>query len=92
MIHYLGFYRNEQYVAHLDVPGANDTVMLTMTKVLRFKSNLRLEWELPFSLVQGVNIEDTGILFQCKTGRGRDRFVYITDTSSKVWFFSQIEQ
>ncbi|GJJ09687.1 hypothetical protein Clacol_003911 [Clathrus columnatus] len=88
-----GSYRNEQYVAHYDLPGGDNTLMLTMSKVLSLRSNkLRLDWELPFSQIQGINIEDSGILFQSKSGRDRDRFVCIADSSAKVWFFTQIEQ
>ena len=67
--------------------------MLTMSRVLSFWSTkLRLDWDLPFSRVQGINIEDNGILFQDKAGKDRDRFVYISDPKSKAWFFTQIEQ
>ncbi|KIJ26913.1 hypothetical protein M422DRAFT_55306 [Sphaerobolus stellatus SS14] len=89
-----GAYRSELYVSHIDITGGGDnTVMLTMSRVLSFWSTrLRLDWELSFAQVQGINIEDNGILFQHKAGRERDRFIYIADPSAKVWFFSQIEQ
>ncbi|KAF8516153.1 hypothetical protein BU17DRAFT_51124 [Hysterangium stoloniferum] len=88
-----GAYRNERYVAHFDLPGGDNAIMLTTSRVLSFWSTkLRLVWELPFSQVQGVIIEDNGILFRNKAGKERDRFIYITDPSSKTWFFSQIEQ
>ncbi|EIW57702.1 uncharacterized protein TRAVEDRAFT_48735 [Trametes versicolor FP-101664 SS1] len=55
-----GRFRTETYVAHLNLPGGDNVVLLTTTKVLSFWSNkLRLEWELPFTQVQGVTIEDT---------------------------------
>lgn len=67
--------------------------MLTMSRVLSFWSTkLRLDWDLPFSHVQGISIEDNGILFQHKGGRDRDRFVYIADSGSKAWFFAKLEQ
>ena len=88
-----GAYRNELYVAHIDLPGGDNTIMLTMNRILSFWSTkLRLEWELPFAQVQGITIEDNGILFQHKGGREKDRFVYIADPSTKVWFFGQIQQ
>ena len=88
-----GAYRSELYVAHIDIPGGDNVVMLTMSRVLSFWSTrLRVDWELPFSQVQGINIEDSGILFQHKAGRDRDRFVYIANASAKVWFFGEIEQ
>ncbi|KAF8591826.1 vacuolar protein sorting-associated protein 13 [Ramaria rubella] len=88
-----GAYCKECYVAHFDLPGGDNAVMLTMSRVVSFWSTkLRLDWELPFPHVQGINIEDNGILFQNKAGKEYDRFVYISDSGSKVWFFSQIEQ
>ncbi|KAI0361599.1 vacuolar protein sorting-associated protein 13 [Trametes cingulata] len=86
-----GRYRTETYVAHLNLPGGDNVVLLTTTKVLSFWSNnLRLEWELPFTQVQGVTIEDTGIKFAHKAGKEHDKFIFIPDKSSQTWFFSQI--
>ncbi|TCD71537.1 hypothetical protein EIP91_008918 [Steccherinum ochraceum] len=86
-----GAYRNELYVAHINLPGGDNVVLLTSTKLLSFWSNrLRLEWELPFTQVQGVTIEDTGIRFAHKAGKEHDKFVIIPDKSSQSWFFGQV--
>ncbi|KAH9898385.1 vacuolar protein sorting-associated protein 13 [Cubamyces lactineus] len=86
-----GRYRNETYVAHLNLPGGDNVILLTTTKVLSFWSNkLRLEWELPFTQVQGVTIEDTGIKFAHKAGKEQDKFIFIPDKKSQTWFFSQV--
>ncbi|RPD62925.1 vacuolar protein sorting-associated protein 13 [Lentinus tigrinus ALCF2SS1-6] len=86
-----GAYREETYVAHLNLPGGDNVVLLTTTKVISFWSNkLRLDWELPFTQVQGVTIEDTGIKFAHKAGKQHDKFIYIPDKSSQTWFFSQV--
>ncbi|CDO71578.1 hypothetical protein BN946_scf184911.g48 [Trametes cinnabarina] len=86
-----GKYRNETYVAHLNLPGGDNVILLTTTKVLSFWSNkLRLEWELPFTQVQGVTIEDTGIKFAHKAGKEYDKFIFIPDKKSQTWFFSQV--
>ncbi|OSX67568.1 hypothetical protein POSPLADRAFT_1064162 [Postia placenta MAD-698-R-SB12] len=86
-----GAYRNELYVAHINLPGNDNVVLLTASRVLSFWSNkLRLEWELPFTLIQGVTIEDSGIRFAHKTGRDHDQFVSIPDKTSQAWFFSQV--
>jgi vacuolar protein sorting-associated protein 13A/C len=88
-----GAYRTELYVAHFDLPGGDNAIMLTMSRILSFWSTkLRLDWDLPFSHVQGISIEDTGILFQHKAGIDRDRFVYVADPGSKAWFFAKVEQ
>lgn len=75
----------------LDLPGGDNVVLLTSTKLLSFWSNrLRLEWELPFTQVQGVTIEDTGIRFAHKGGKELDKFVIIPDKASQSWFFGQV--
>jgi len=86
-----GAYRKELYVAHINLPGGDNVVLLTSTKILSFWSNrLRLEWELPFTQVQGVTIEDTGIRFAHKAGKEHDKFVIIPDKASQSWFFGQV--
>ncbi|KAK7064233.1 hypothetical protein R3P38DRAFT_3417731, partial [Favolaschia claudopus] len=86
-----GTYREESYVAHINAPGGDNVVLLTSSRVLSFWSRkLRLEWELPFTQVQGVTVEDTGIRFAHKAGREHDKFVFIQDKSSGSWFFSQV--
>jgi len=87
-----GDYRKESYVAHLDLPGGDNVVLLTTTRLLSFWSTkLRLEWDMPFSNIKSVTIEDTGILFGDKDG-DKDRFVHIPKTSSKTWFFGEISR
>ena len=74
-----------------DLPGGDNVILLTTSRVLSFWSNkLRLEWDLPFAHVQGVTIEDTGIKFAHKNGRENDKFIYIPDKSSQSWFFAQV--
>ncbi|TFK57082.1 DUF1162-domain-containing protein [Heliocybe sulcata] len=86
-----GRYRRESYVAHINLPGGDNVVLLTAERILSFWSRrLRLEWELPFTHVRGVTIEDTGIRFAHKSGREHDRFVLIPDKASQTWFFGQV--
>ncbi|PCH33647.1 vacuolar protein sorting-associated protein vps13 [Wolfiporia cocos MD-104 SS10] len=86
-----GAYREELYVAHLTLPGSDNVILLTASKVLSFWSKkLRLEWELPFTVVQGVTIEDTGIRFAHKAGKDQDKFVFIPDKTTQTWFFGQV--
>jgi len=86
-----GAYRDEFYVAHINIPGGDNIVLLTAARVVSFWSRrLALEWGLPFTHIQGVTIEDTGIRFAHKAGKEHDKFVYIPDKSSQNWFFGQI--
>jgi len=86
-----GAYRNECYVAHINCPGADNVVLLTASRLLSFWSKkLMLEWDLPFTLIQGVTAEDTGIRFAHKAGKEHAKFAFIPDKASQSWFFSQI--
>ncbi|QRV76706.1 vacuolar protein sorting-associated protein 13 [Ceratobasidium sp. AG-Ba] len=88
-----GRFRNEFYVAHIDLPGGDTVAMLTTSRIMCFSVNkLRLEWEMPFSSLQGVTIEDTGIRFTGRSGHEHDRFVPIPKSSPKKWFFHEIEK
>lgn len=74
-----------------DLPGGDNVVLLTASRVFSFWSRkLVMDWDLPFTHVQGVTIEDTGIRFAHKAGKEHDKFVYIPDKSSQTWFFGQI--
>ncbi|KAF8898743.1 hypothetical protein BD779DRAFT_1795358 [Infundibulicybe gibba] len=86
-----GAYREESYVAHINSPGGDNVVLLTASRVLSFWSKkLRLDWELPFTQVQGVTVEDTGIRFAHKAGKENDKFAFISDKASQSWFFEQV--
>jgi vacuolar protein sorting-associated protein 13A/C len=66
-------------------------VLLTTTRVLAFwTKRLRLEWDLPFTLVNGVNIEDRGVRFAHRDGRQQDKFALVPDKASQQWFFQEI--
>jgi len=86
-----GAYRKEHYVAHITSPAGDNVVLLTQTKVLSFFSRrLRLDWELPFTQIQGVTAEDNGIRFAHRLGREHDKFALIPDKSAQSWFFNQV--
>lgn len=86
-----GAYRKDAYVAHIDSPGSDNVILLTSTRVLSFWSKkLRLDWDLPLAMVQGIAVEDTGIRFTHKSGKDHDKFVFIPDKTSQAWFFGQI--
>jgi vacuolar protein sorting-associated protein 13A/C len=74
-----------------DDAGGDNVVLLTTTRVLSFWSKrLRLEWDLPLTMVQGVTTEDNGIRFSHKSGKDQDKFVLIPDKNAQAWFFAQI--
>ncbi|KAK7468899.1 Vacuolar protein sorting-associated protein 13 [Stygiomarasmius scandens] len=86
-----GAYRREFYVAHINTPGSDNVVLLTMSRILSFWSKkLRLDWELPLTQVKGITVEDTGIRFAHKAGKEHDKFVFIPDKASQSWFFERV--
>ncbi|TFY80723.1 hypothetical protein EWM64_g3289 [Hericium alpestre] len=86
-----GAYRNESYVAHLNLPGGDSVALLTMAHVIVFRTtNLPVEWVMPLTVIQGVTIEDNGIRFAHTTSKDQDRFIIVTDKSAQSWFFGQI--
>ncbi|KIY71623.1 vacuolar protein sorting-associated protein 13 [Cylindrobasidium torrendii FP15055 ss-10] len=86
-----GAYRKEKYVAHFNSPGSDNVALLTSSRVLSFwAKTLKLDWDLPFTEVQGVTVEDTGIRFAHKAGKAHDKFVFIPDKASQSWFFERV--
>ncbi|KAG5639247.1 hypothetical protein H0H81_005321 [Sphagnurus paluster] len=91
-------HQNMRYRSYIDwfigLPDSSaddNVVLLTASRVLSFTSkNLRLDWELPFTDVQGVTVEDTGIRFAHKAGKENDKFAYIPDKNSQSWFFGHV--
>jgi vacuolar protein sorting-associated protein 13A/C len=76
---------------HQDSTGDDIVVLLTASRVLSFRSKkLQLDWDLPFTQVQGVTVEDTGIRFAHKAGKEHDKFAFIPDKGSQSWFFGQV--
>ena len=75
----------------LDSPGGDNVVLLTSSRVLSLWSKkLRLDWDLPFTAVRGVTVEDTGIRFAHKAGKDHDKFVFVPNKSSQSWFFGEV--
>lgn len=58
--------------------------------MLFWSRNLRLDWELSFTEIQGVTVEDTGIRFAHKAGNENDKFAFIPDKGSQSWFFAHV--
>ena len=88
-IHYFTLY--SYHLSCSDSTGDDTVVLLTASRVLSFWSKrLQLDWDLPFTQVQGVTVEDTGIRFAHKAGKDNDKFAFIPDKGSQSWFFGQV--
>jgi len=86
-----GVYASEVYVAHINTPEGDNVVLLTSSRVLSLWSKkLQLNWDLPFTMVRGVTVEDTGIRFAHRAGKDHDKFVFVPNKSSQSWFFGEV--
>jgi len=86
-----GAYRQEFYVAHINLPGGDGVTLLTANRVLTFGTRkLRLSWDLPLTQVKRVVNEDHGIRFVHKTGKDLDKLILLDDKKSQAWFYEQI--
>ena len=76
-----------------EIQGGDNVVLLTTSHIISFYSvKLRLDWSLKLSQLAGVTAEDTGILFSDRAGSDYNRFTYIPERETRVWFFGQIEK
>ncbi len=76
-----------------EIQGGDNVVLLTTSHIVSFYSvKLRLDWSLKLSQLAGVTAEDTGILFSDRAGSDYNRFIYIPEKETRVWFFGQIEK
>jgi len=86
-----GRFRNEPYVAHIELPGRDNAVILTASTIVSFSpTKLKIYWEIPFSRLDEVVIEDSGIRFSEKA-REYDQFVP-APKKSKLRFYKEIEK
>ncbi|GAA6006460.1 hypothetical protein JCM10207_004941 [Rhodosporidiobolus poonsookiae] len=84
-----GKYFNETYVAHLDLPSSEETlvVILTTTRILLVKINkLKVGWDVPIADLQTISLESTGITLVLRGGVSGP-FLAVPDQSARTWLF-----
>ncbi|KAF0534769.1 vacuolar protein sorting-associated protein 13 [Gigaspora margarita] len=90
-----GKYFNDEYVAHLSLMENDEQIiMLTRSRMMLVKikkRGLKVDWEVPFSDLQAINLQNTGILLTLR-GNNAGPFIPIQDRSNKEWFERQVEQ
>ncbi|KAF2434405.1 vacuolar protein sorting-associated protein 13 [Tothia fuscella] len=85
-----GKFFNDDYVAHLELPGKDLMVMLTYNGILLVKTKkLQSEWDVPLKDVQTISKERTGIAITLKGGTNGP-FVPVGDEQSRNWLYRQI--
>src|SRR5690606_5750324 len=64
-----GKYFDEDYIAHLELPGRDMIVMLTYNHIMLLRANkLRSEWDIKLTEIQRISKERTGMSITLKGG------------------------
>ncbi|OLL22292.1 Vacuolar protein sorting-associated protein 13 [Neolecta irregularis DAH-3] len=81
---------DEQYLAHLELPGNDKIMMLTYSRIMLIKSKrLTIEWEVAFKELQTISLEKTGIALVLRGGL-QGPFVPIDTEISRLYLYRKI--
>ena len=85
-----GKYFNEDYIAHMELPGKDMLVMLTYDRIMLLRAKkLRVEWDVKLTDVQTISKERTGMSMGLKGGTNGP-FIPVQEESSRNWLYKQI--
>ncbi|KAL8692671.1 MAG: hypothetical protein Q9218_002344 [Villophora microphyllina] len=85
-----GKYFNEDYIAHLELPGKDMMVMLTYNRIMLVKmKKLKMEWDIKLNDIQTISKERTGMSVTLKGGTNGP-FIPVQEESSRNWLYKQI--
>ena len=85
-----GKYFNEDYIAHLELPGKDMLVMLTYDRIMLVRAKkLKMEWDIKLTDVQTISKERTGMSIGLKGGTNGP-FIPVQEESSRNWLYKQI--
>lgn len=85
-----GKYFNEDYIAHLELPGRDMLVMLTYARIMLVRTKkLYTEWDIRLTDIQTISKERTGMSITLKGG-ANGPFIPVQDESSRNWLYKQI--
>ncbi|KAJ5779395.1 Vacuolar protein sorting-associated protein 13 [Penicillium paradoxum] len=85
-----GKYFNEDYIAHLELPGRDMLVLLTYARIMLVRTKkLVTEWDIRLTDIQTISKERTGMSITLKGG-ANGPFIPVQDESSRNWLYRQI--
>ena len=85
-----GKYFNEQYIAHLELPGEDVVVMLTYSRIMLIKSKrLTSEWDVPLKEIQTISKERTGLSLTLRGGNNGP-FIPVAEESSRNFLYRKV--
>lgn len=85
-----GKYFDEDYIAHLELPGRDMLVLLTYARIMLVRTKkLYTEWDIRLTDIQTISKERTGMSITLKGG-ANGPFIPVQDESSRNWLYRQI--
>ncbi|KAI9798111.1 MAG: hypothetical protein M1835_004200 [Candelina submexicana] len=85
-----GKYFDEDYIAHLELPGKDMLVMLTYRGIMLVKmKKLTMEWDVPLKDIQTISKERTGLSITLKGGTNGP-FIPVQEESSRNYLYKQV--
>jgi vacuolar protein sorting-associated protein 13A/C len=87
-----GKYIDDTYIAHCHVQNDERVAMLTTNRVMLIRTRkLSVEWQEPFTEIQTIKREPTGIYIYLRS-MSWEPFLIISDKHSREDFFKKIEE
>ncbi|KAJ5815089.1 hypothetical protein N7474_006866 [Penicillium riverlandense] len=85
-----GKYFNEDYIAHLELPGRDMLVLLTYARIMLVRAKkLDTEWDIRLTDIQTISKERTGMSITLKGG-ANGPFIPVQEESARNWLYKQI--
>lgn len=85
-----GKFFNEDYIAHLELPGKDMLVMLTYSRIMLVRGKkLSTEWDIRLTDIQTISKERTGMGITLKGGTNGP-FIPVAEESARNWLYKQI--
>lgn len=85
-----GKFFNDDYIAHLELPGKDLLVMLTYDRIMLVRSKkLKTEWDIKLTDIMTISKERTGMGVTLKGGTNGP-FIPVAEESSRNWLYRQI--
>lgn len=85
-----GKHFNEEYIAHLELPGKEQLVMLTYSRIMLVRTKkLATEWDAPLRDIKTISKERTGMNITLKGGT-HGPFIPVADEESRNWLYRQV--
>ncbi|KAI8384441.1 uncharacterized protein BYT42DRAFT_612143 [Radiomyces spectabilis] len=87
-----GRYAQDAYIAHCYVQSNERVALLSSQRVMLIRTRrLSLEWQEPFTEIQTIKCEATGIAIYLRN-MSQEPFLVIADKKAREWFFKKIEE